>query len=78
MQHACKGWGPHEVLGAGVAQAYFILDEMLIAGELQEPSKKVSMGPQLPACLRVQWPLLAAVHRQLSGVISIAGHHASH
>lgn len=25
-------------------QAYFILDEMLIAGELQEPSKKVGMG----------------------------------
>lgn len=24
-------------------QAYFMLDEMLLAGELQEPSKKVSL-----------------------------------
>lgn len=26
-----------------MAQAYFMLDEMLIAGELQEPSKKVHL-----------------------------------
>ena len=45
---------------ASRAQAYFILDEMLLAGELQEPSKKVGvpvggsagrclLAPSLPA-----------------------------
>ena len=29
------------VLKEALVQAYFMLDEMLIAGELQEPSKKV-------------------------------------
>ena len=30
--------------GTGLVQAYFMLDEMLIAGELQEPSKKVHLS----------------------------------
>ncbi len=32
-----------------MVQAYFMLDEMLIAGELQEPSKKV----HYPCCISV-------------------------
>ena len=30
----------HDLGGPFILQAYFMLDEMLLAGELQEPSKK--------------------------------------
>ena len=45
---------PTPVLGIHSAdcalQAYFMLDEMLLAGEMQEPSKKASAQQDLATC----------------------------
>jgi len=45
---ACLYTGLHRRLLA--MQAYFMLDEMLLAGQLQEPSKKVSLGLWSTCC----------------------------
>jgi hypothetical protein len=47
----CLQLEPELRVCAGWMQAYFMLDEMLIAGQLQEPSKKVSLCSALTRVL---------------------------
>ena len=49
----CLRLEPEPRVCAGWMQAYFMLDEMLIAGQLQEPSKKVSLCSVLNRVTRV-------------------------
>lgn len=45
-----RGLGRCPQAGLPHAQAYFMLDEMLIGGELQEPSKKARARGALRSC----------------------------